>query len=318
MIRLLLLWASTNPWLSARLPRYGFVRRAVRRFMPGERPEDALREVERLRTEDGGSAILTLLGENVDSEADARAVVDHYLGVLSDIGARGLDAEVSVKLTQLGLDLDPDLALENVRTLVRASAARAAGGKPGGGPLTLWLDMESSAYVDRTLDVYRAVRRDHENVGVALQAYLHRTEDDLASLLPLEPSIRLVKGAYLEPASVAYPNKRDVDGAFHRLTRTLLQERALGRSGRPAIATHDVRLVQEAMRMARELDLEPDAWEFQMLYGIGVPEQQRILARGATLRVLISYGEAWFPWYMRRLAERPANLWFVLRQIVAR
>jgi proline dehydrogenase len=322
--------------MKERLPRLGFIRRAVRRFMPGEEADDALREAERLR-KDGAATILTLLGENVDTEAEARAVVDHYLEVLAAVRRAGLDAEVSVKLTQLGLDLSPELALEHVRTLVKASATPAVAAetpsttsvaatdvatRPGGGPsphappLRLWIDMESSAYVDRTLDLYRTVRREHENVGVALQAYLHRTVADLESLLPLRPTIRLVKGAYLESREVALARKREVDSAYHVLARRLLRERQAGRVATPSIATHDSRIIGDVSRMAAELELPKEAYEFAMLYGIGTTEQRHLLRQGYRLRVLISYGEAWFPWYMRRLAERPANVAFVLKQMV--
>jgi proline dehydrogenase len=319
MMRALLLWASTNPWMKGRLPRYGFVQRAVRRFMPGEQAEDALREAEQLGR-DEASTILTLLGENVDSDGEAQAVVDHYLDVLEEVRRRGLDSEVSVKLTQLGLDQSQELALERVRTLAQASAAIYPGGSAGDQrrPLTLWIDMEGSAYLERTLDIYKAVKQDHDNVGVALQAYLHRTPVDLEALLPLKPIIRLVKGAYLEPEELAYPKKRQVDAAYHTLAKRLLRERKSGGVGRPSIATHDSRIIGDVTRMARELDLPKDAYEFGMLYGIGTSEQRHLMGQGYRLRVLISYGEAWFPWYMRRLAERPANLLFVAKQLVKR
>jgi proline dehydrogenase len=315
MMRPLLLWASTNPWMKERLPRYAFVRRAVRRFMPGEEASDALREAGQLAG-DGASTILTLLGENVDDDAEAQGVADHYLGVLEEVRERGLDAEVSVKLTQLGLDRTPERALERVRTLARASAAITPPGAAR--PLTLWIDMESSAYVQRTLDVYRAVKKDHANVGVALQAYLRRTPADLDALLPLEPIVRLVKGAYLEPATVAFERKREVDAAYQSLAKRLLRERKAGKVGRPSIATHDARIIGDVTRLARELELPKDAYEFALLYGIGTGEQRHLRSQGYRLRVLISYGEAWFPWYMRRLAERPANLLFVAKQMVKR
>jgi proline dehydrogenase len=317
MTRGLLLWASTNPWMSERLPRLGFVQRAVRRFMPGESAEDALREAQTLAGS-GASTILTLLGENLKAEREAQEVADHYLRVIADVRKRGLDCEISVKLTQLGIDLNPALALGHVRTLVKASqdggggSASAAG---SGRPLTLWIDMESSAYVDRTLEVYRAVRAEHENVGLALQAYLHRTPADLDALLPIKPIIRLVKGAYLEPETVALAKKREVDAAYQRLAKKLLQERKAGRVGRPDIATHDSRIVGDVTRLARELEMPKNAYEFAMLYGIGVAQQRHLIGQGYSVRILISYGEAWFPWYMRRLAERPANLWFVVKQI---
>jgi len=180
----------------------------------------------------------------------------------------------------------------------------------------VWVDMESSDYVDRTLEVFRAVREDHQNVGLCLQSYLMRTEQDLEELLPLHPAIRLVKGAYKEPPSVAFPRKTEVDQNFIRLTSQLLRARREGRAGRPVIGTHDGRMINEANRMAHELGVDKDAYEIAMLYGIRTAEQERLVRTGHNVRVLISYGSHWFPWYVRRLAERPANVWFVVKQIV--
>lgn len=319
MIRPLLLWASRNPFLSERLPRYGFARRAVRRFMPGERLEDALREAERLRDERGVGTIVTLLGENVGDEAGVRGVADHYREVLDEVGRRRLDTEISVKPTHLGLDLDPELARELIGGLCdRARAAaepeRGTEGSAGRSPV-VWIDMEGSEYVDRTLSLYRSLREEHPNVGVCLQAYLRRTPDDLGSLLPLQPAIRLVKGAYAEPAEVAFPNKADVDRAYRELGRSLLEATARGEAFRPAFGTHDAALVGALGEEARRLGLPEAAHEVEMLYGIGTELQERLVAEGRQLRVLVSYGDAWFPWYMRRLAERPANLWFVVRSL---
>ncbi|MDP2958385.1 MAG: proline dehydrogenase family protein [Longimicrobiales bacterium] len=305
MLRNALLWASKNPFLAQRLPTYGFVRKATRRFMPGETLEDALREAQRLKG-DGAPTTLTLLGENVTTPLDADAVAEHYMEVLAAVRAHGLDTEVSVKPTQLGLDLGADEARRRLERIVRAS-------DPGS---LVWVDMESSEYVDATLELFRAVREDHENVGLCLQAYLHRTEKDLESLLPLRPAIRLVKGAYKEPPEVAFPRKAHVDQNFIRLTGTMLKARAAGRAGRPVIGTHDPRMIGEANRMAHELGLPKDAYEIAMLYGIQTPEQERLVRTGHTLRVLVAYGSHWFPWYMRRLAERPANVWFVVKQLV--
>lgn len=305
MLRNALLWASTNPFLAQRLPTYGFVRRATRRFMPGETLDDALREAERLRN-GGAPTTITLLGENVTTAAEADAVAGHYLEALDAVRARGLDTEVSVKPTQLGLDLGADGARQRLERIVRAC-------DPGS---LVWVDMESSAYVDATLELFRAVREDHQNVGVCLQAYLHRTQEDLEELMPLRPAIRLVKGAYKEPPEVAFPRKADVDRNFVRLTSTMLRARVGGRFGRPVIGTHDPRMVAEANRMAHELGLPKDAYEIAMLYGIQTAEQERLVRTGHTLRVLVAYGAHWFPWYMRRLAERPANVAFVLKQLV--
>jgi proline dehydrogenase len=305
MLRSTLLWASTNPFLAKKLPTYRFVKRATSRFMPGETVDEALEAALRLQG-DGVPTTLTLLGENVTSGAEADAVVDHYARALENVRARGLDTEISVKLTQLGLDLDTEGTRKRLERLVRSC-------DPGS---LVWVDMEASEYVDRTLDVFRAVREDHQNVGLCLQAYLFRTEKDLESLMPLHPAIRLVKGAYMEPRDVAFPRKADVNRNFVKLTGTLLRARAAGRAGRPVVGTHDPRMVAETNRLAYELELPKDAYEIAMLYGIQVAEQRRLVRTGHTLRVLLSYGDAWFPWYMRRLAERPANLWFVAKQMI--
>jgi len=305
MLRNALLWASTNPFLAERLPRYGFVRRATRRFMPGETLEEALREADRLKAE-GIPTTFTLLGENVTAPEEADLVVAHYLEVLEAVKAHGVDTEVSVKLTQLGMDLGVNGTRQRLERIVRAA-------DPGE---LVWVDMESSDYVDRTLEVFRAVREDHQNVGLCLQSYLRRTPQDLEDLLPLHPAIRLVKGAYKEPPTVAFPRKAEVDQSFIRLTGQLLRARREGRAGRPVIGTHDGRMINEANRMAHELGVDKDAYEIAMLYGIRTAEQERLVRTGHSVRVLISYGSHWFPWYVRRLAERPANVWFVVKQIV--
>lgn len=304
MLRATLLWASTNPLLAQKLPRYRFVQRATRRFMPGEELGDALTAAERL-AKVGVSATTTLLGENLNSLEEADGVVRHYQGALREIGARGLDAEISVKPTQLGLDFGVDEARKRLAQLAESTSA------------LVWMDMEGSEYVDATLDIFRSVKQAQGNVGLCLQSYLHRTADDLEALLPLDPAIRLVKGAYNEPADVAFPKKSDVDRSFVTLTQTLLRARLSGGQGRPVLGTHDPRMIGEANRIAYELGLDKDKYEFAMLFGIQRAEQKRLARTGHEVRVLVSYGAAWFPWYMRRLAERPANLWFVARQLVS-
>lgn len=306
MLRQSLLWASRNPWLSRRLPRYAFMRRAVRRFMPGETQEEALDAAEGLRDR-GMTALLTLLGENVETEEEAEEVARHYHGVLARVAERGLDAQLSVKLTQLGLDVGTGVALAHVRDLVERA-------REGDG--TIWIDMESSEYTDDTLDLYRRIREAHGNVGVCLQAYLYRTERDLDALLPLRPAIRLVKGAYAEPKEIAYPRKADVDAAYLRLAGRLLEEAGSEGRARPAFGTHDPRMIAGVQAAADARGLDRSSYEFEMLYGIGREEQARLAAGGYRMRILISYGSSWFPWYMRRLAERPANLWFVAKSLV--
>jgi proline dehydrogenase len=304
MLRNALLWASTNRYLSKRLPSYGFVKRATRRFRPGETIEDAIAEASKLQARDLRTTF-TLLGENVETADEADAVADHYLGVLERIRAQQLDAEISIKLTQLGLDQDPDGARLRVERLALAC-------EPGS---LVWIDMESSRYVDPTLALFRALREQQANVGLCVQAYLYRTRQDLEVLLELKPAIRLVKGAYKEPAEVAFARKRDVDRNYVELTRMLLRARAEG-GGRPVIATHDRRMIDEARRIAGELELPAWDYEISMLYGIQADAQDRLAREGQSVRTLIAYGSAWFPWYMRRLAERPANLWFVAKQML--
>lgn len=303
MMRRALLWASTNPFLAERLPRYGFVKRATRRFMPGEELSDALAAAQEL-ADRGLASTLTLLGEHLTADAQADQVRDHYLTVLERIGELGLDAEISVKPTQVGLDFTSDGAHARLLSLMRATNSR------------VWIDMESSEHVDATLDIFRGLRQEGENVGVCLQSYLRRSLADLESLLPLDPSIRVVKGAYREPPEVAFPSKGDVDRNFVNMTALLLRAKAAGSSATTIVATHDSRMIAEAGRLAYELGVDKRAYEYAMLYGIAEKEQRRLALNGHRVRVLVSYGSAWFAWYMRRLAERPANLWFVAKQLV--
>ena len=303
MLRNALLWASTNPTLAERLPRYGFVKRATRRFMPGEELTDALAAADRLGTR-GVNSTITLLGEHLTSLEEADRVVAQYRDALRTIEERDLPTEISVKPTQIGIDFGVAEAAERLAALCSATES------------LVWVDMEGSAYVDRTLELFLVVKEGAANVGLCLQSYLKRTEADLDALLPLDPAIRLVKGAYNEPPSVAFAKKAEVDRGFAVLTQKLLRARHNGGLGRPVIATHDPRMLGEANRIAYELGLPKERYEIAMLFGIRPSEQKRLAATGHQVRVLISYGEAWFPWYMRRLAERPANLWFVAKQLV--
>ena len=303
--RALFLRASRSAFLAAQLRRRAFLGRAVRRFMPGEELVAALDAAQRLAGS-GLGTVLTQLGENLSSRADAEAVRDHYLEVLRELGARRLPTHISVKLTQLGLDVDR-AGCERALDALAAAAARAGS--------FLWIDMEDSHYTDVTLEVFRRARAAHTGVGLCLQAYLRRTPADIDALLPLAPAIRLVKGAYAEPADVAFPRKADVDAAYCALGERLLEHAAHGRA-RPVFGTHDVRLIGRLRERSRALALARGTCEFHMLYGIRDAEQRRLAADGETVRVLISYGTAWFAWYMRRLAERPANVWFVLKNII--
>ena len=309
MMRSALLWASENRTLRETFPKYRFAQAAVKKFMPGEHVEDALRET-RVLNELGAGVILTRLGENVMDTKAAQEVADHYSSVFEKVASGKHRAEISVKPTQLGLDLPGgrDLVASHLERLI-ADARKSDN--------VLWIDMESSKYVDVTLDLYRRAKEKHPNVGLALQAYLYRTMKDLEALLPLKPIVRLVKGAYLEPAEVAYPAKKDVDENFFKLAARLMQKDGVGSGARAVMGTHDSVLHDRIAAFAAQNGLAKSQYEYHMLYGIRTETQKRLLEAGHTVFVLISYGEFWFPWYMRRLAERPANVLFVVRNLFA-
>lgn len=304
----MLLWASRNEWLGRQFQRRAFARRASRRFLPGEDLESVLSAAEAFR-ERGITTLVTLLGENVTGRSQAEEVTRAYRSALAAIRNRGVDCLLSVKLTQLGLDVDDELCFEQLGSLLEE--ARVTGDR-------VWVDMESSAYVDRTLNLVERSHHEYNNVGVCVQAYLHRTKDDLERLIGLGVPVRLVKGAYNEPPSVAMRKKRDVDAAYLALARRCLEAVAAGQPGPPAFGTHDVNMIEGVREAAGEIGIARDAYEFEMLYGIGRDNQDRLASDGHLMRVLISYGPDWFPWYMRRLAERPANVWFVLKNLFSR
>jgi proline dehydrogenase len=305
LARRLLLRMSVSPFLARQMSDRPTIQRAVRRFMPGEKLSDAVEASGTLRSA-GLRTILTLLGENVETPEDAMDVVDAYAAAIEAIAEAGLPSDLSVKPTHLGLDLGLEVAEAGLREVV--SRAGAAG-------RLVAIDMEASEYLEDTLELYRRLRADHVNVGLCLQAYLYRTKDDLAALLPLRPMIRLVKGAYREPESVAWPRKSDVDAAYLARAGELLDAVAKDPEVRVAFGTHDAAMIAGVQEMARERGLERDAFEIQMLYGIRRDVQRELAAEGYVVRILISYGSHWFPWYMRRLAERPANVWFVAKSM---
>lgn len=301
-----LLRMSKSPWLADRVMTRGFARKAVKKFMPGEELSDALDASAAIARDQLGS-VLTKLGENLAAQSEADAVRDHYLDVFDQVKARQLNAHVSVKPTQLGLDFSQSRCAEHLEVL--AQKAESTG-------TYLWLDMEDSSYVDRTLELYRGLRSKHEKVGLALQAYLRRTPADLAQLLYTRPTIRLVKGAYAEPPHVAFPAKRDVDLAYYDLSVELLNAAVKGQA-LPILGTHDMVLIDRLVAKAASLGVPDSGYEIHMLYGIRMAEQRDLAAKGHTVKTLISYGSSWFPWYMRRLAERPANVWFVVKSMLA-
>ena len=305
VLRKLLLWLGRNAWLRERLPTLPFMQRAVRRFMPGEDIDDALDAAVELQVL-GIGTLYTKLGENITEIAQAQGVTNHYLELLARIQAAELAGEISVKPTQLGLDVDEDACFGHLRTLAAAAAEQGS---------YLWIDMEDSSYVDRTLDLYQRLRASHANTGVCLQAYLRRTARDVERLLPVNPAIRLVKGAYDEPKDVAFRSRREVDANYLAVAVTLLRE-SRTRPIRLGLGTHDVALVEQIATHAAAAGVGKDGFEVQMLYGIRAKEQRRLARSGYRVQTLIAYGAAWYPWYMRRLAERPANVLFALRQLL--
>ena len=304
LVQSALLAGSQSTWLRSQLTRRAFFQRSVSRFMPGERLEDALaacRPLQEIRI----ATLLTCLGENVTNLDDARAITDHYIDAVEQIRTQGTDTQLSVKLTQLGLDLGADGCFENLRRIVDRASARNQ---------MVWIDMEASQYVDATLELFRRAHAETPQVGICLQAYLHRTAADLDQLLPLGPAVRLVKGTYKEPPDLAYPRKADVDRQFMALATRLVSPDAQRAGAFVGLATHDRSMIDRLVGMTAEVPA--DRFEFEMLYGIQASLQRRLAAEGRRVRVLISYGSQWFPWYMRRLAERPANIWFVAKNMV--
>ncbi len=303
LMRQMLVGASESAWLREHAPRIRFIRRASRRFLPGESVEDAIAAACGL-ARSGISSLLTHLGENVRDRAEAESVTRQYVDLIERIRLQSLPSEVSVKLTQLGLDLDPAFCFANLGQLIEGAADK-----------TLWIDMEQGQYVDATLRLYAQARAARSNVGVCVQAYLRRTAEDVESLISMGGSVRLVKGAYSEPAEIAFARKADVDENYFQLAQRLLAPGSRRSGVRAVIATHDSHLIARIIAFAAKEGIEKGALEFAMLYGIQRSEQLRLAREGFHSDVLISYGSFWFPWYMRRLAERPANMWFIARNL---
>lgn len=306
-MRRVLLWMARSEWLRERIPQLPFARRAVRRFMPGETLAEALVAARALAAQ-GQGIVFTRLGENLTDISEADAVATHYHTVLDESAANGFAPEISVKLTQLGLDIDPDVTLRHCLSLAEHA------GRLGS---SLWIDMEGSDYVDATLDIYVRVLAAHPRTGICLQAYLRRSATDVVRLLPLKPSIRLVKGAYDEPASIAFRSKSEIDASFQSLSLLIAGAANAELGGtRLIMGTHDTALVERIAAFGAATGMPRSVFEVAMLYGIRPRELARLGAAGFPVRTLIAYGEFWYPWYMRRLAERPANLLFALRQIL--
>jgi len=287
------------------LPRMWFMRRAVRRFMPGETLGDALGAAVPLQAVGIGTSY-TRLGENLTNLAEAEAVAAHYIEVIDKVVDAGIRGEVSVKPTQLGFDLDPDVCFDHLARIAEHAAANDS---------YLWIDMEGSSYVEATVALYERLRAVQPRTGICLQAYLRRTASDIERLRPLDPAIRLVKGAYDEPESIAYTNRRNVDASYLGLAvRFLLDGR--DRPIRLGLGTHDVALIEQIAEQVAAAGIGRDGFEIEMLYGIREDQQRRLAVDGYRVQALIAYGEHWYPWYMRRLAERPANVVFAIRQLI--
>jgi proline dehydrogenase len=302
-LRSALLWASRNPKMERVVRSSRAMRPLVSRFMPGETLESAMQAVQTLQR-DGVAVIMTYLGENVSSIAAADETLSEYRRLFAALKTSGADAHVSIKLTQFGWDLDKDLALERVRQCVRIAAENDT---------ILAIDMEGSEYVESTVDAYEQLASEFRSVALCLQAYLHRTPDDLKRLRKLNPYIRLVKGAYREGSHVALQSRSEISARYRSLANELL--RATPDGTRVAFGSHDVPLLENIRADARGLGVSDSAFEVQMLYGIQDRGRRYMTASGVKTRVLISYGKAWYPWFMRRLAEKPSNLFMIARNL---
>ncbi len=295
------LYLSRRPALRRWMEAWPPSRKVTRRFVAGDTLEEALAVCERLQQE-GIFSTLDHLGENVRTLDEAAASCDAYVSALEQIAARHLSSTIAIKLTQFGLDLSAQACLENVRRL-EAKAKTAAS--------RVEIDMESTAYTERTLAMAIQAGSECGCVRVCVQAYLHRSAADIDRLNAAAVPVRLVKGAYREPPSAAFPRKQDVDANYVALMKTLLDHGVY-----PALATHDERIIQQAMEYVEGRRIGRDSFEFQMLYGIRRDLQRKLIEQGYRLRLYIPYGTDWYPYFMRRLAERPANLWFVLRNLM--
>ena len=306
MLRNLLIRLSKSQWARRWISSFPPSRRVARRFVAGETLGDAIRTVQTLN-EQGLLATLNHLGEHTDTADDAHRTSAEYIETLDEIDARDLDANVSVKPTQMGLELGEDVCYEAIRTV--AERAQQLGN-------FVRIDMEDSGTVDTTLRVYERLREaDCDNVGVVIQAYLFRSKGDVRRLAEQGANIRFCKGAYAEPPSVAFPNKRDVDENFQALLQQMWTSDALDEGAYAAIATHDERLIRWCEGYVRTHDIPKDRFEFQMLFGIRRDLQRELVDRGYRVRIYVSYGTEWYPFFMRRLAERPANILFLTRQL---
>ena len=302
-MRSALLWASQSPRMERLVRASRFTRPMVRRFMPGESLEEAIAACVALRAE-GTPTILTALGENITTDAAADATVAEYERLFAAVKREKLDTHVSIKLTQFGWDVDRKRAMERVRRMLKLAETNGT---------VMPIDIEYSTYVDSTIECYETLARESKSVGLCIQAYLHRTPADVKRLLPLPPYIRLVKGAYREKPEVALQGRPKVDPAYEALAIELLRAHRSG--ARVVFGTHDVPLINRIRAAAKQMGVPDTAYEVQMLYGIQDAGRKKLAAEGVKTRVLISYGKAWYPWFMRRLAEKPSNVLMIARNL---
>jgi|SRR5262245_17919352 len=301
MLRSTLLYLSKSERLKGFLNSFKSFNNITRRFVAGENLAEAVQAIRTLNAR-SITASFDHLGESITSEAETRDEVREYLQILDRINETGIDSNVSVKLTQLGLDTSLELCYQNTLAIVAAAASLGN---------FVRIDMEDSTKTDHTLEVFRRLRHDHENVGIVVQSYLYRTERDLDDLLKLGARVRLCKGAYNEPPSAAFPSKHQVDQNYIRLMKMLLASGIYH-----GIATHDEKMIEATKTFAAERGIPRSAFEFQMLYGIRRDLQEQLVGEGYRMRVYVPYGKYWYPYFMRRLAERPANVWFVAKNMI--
>lgn len=296
-----LLWASDRERVKRLISEGKLTDRVVKRFVAGDHLEDAIQAIKELNAK-GVGGILDLLGEGVEDPAQVQAAADEYLESIKRIEESGIDTTVTVKLTQLGLAFDKGVCIDHLRRLAAEAAAVGT---------YVEIDIEQSEYVVDTIDVYRTLHADHPEIRLALQAYLRRTPVDLETMAALKPKVRLVKGAYAEPEEIAFQKGKEIDSQYRFLTDWLFE-----RGTDPGIATHDTRLIDHARRAADQKGIAKDGFEVQMLYGVRAQLQAELASKGYRVRTYVPYGSAWYPYLMRRMAERPANLKFFLRALL--
>ncbi len=308
MLKRLLLYLSNAGWARGIVSHFFLARRVARRFVAGETLEEAVETARQLNAQ-GLLVTLDYLGESVHSAEDTVDVVNTYQALLRAIDAEGLRASISLKLTHLGLDISEELCVTNLRHILTTARDH--------GDISVTIDMESSAYTDTTLRLYRTLRDEYgfSNVGTVIQSYLYRSAEDMQALAAEGGHVRLCKGAYLEPPNMAFPEKSDVDRAYTEIVAAYLQAET------PAylcIATHDEQMIAAAEHTIKQQRVPESRYEFQMLYGIRGQRQMELAAAGYKMRVYVPFGAAWYPYFMRRLAERPANLWFFAKSLFSR